>query len=120
MLRCDDPSRHLEGALELDPTCELARMTLVDRILGHVDMSQHELPAFYIDDPREDLKALDKAQGFADGGADGAWIDAAKQRITELRALATEWLAWHPEKRDFAVTNPRKRVKDQSHQRSKT
>ena len=34
ILRCDDPSHHLEQALELDPSCELARQTDTQDSMG--------------------------------------------------------------------------------------
>jgi hypothetical protein len=103
LLRCDDPSLHLERALELDPSCDLARTTLTQWILADVDYNQHELPAFYIHDPRDDLSALDQAARLVDGAAVGPWADEARREISELLARAKEWLAKHPGLADFAV-----------------
>jgi hypothetical protein len=104
LLRCDNPSRHLEEALELDATCNEARKTLVKWILEDVEVNQHELPAFYINDPRDDLKSLDQAGLLTTGSEDGAWIEATRPAISRLRARAEKWLDAHPREGDFAVS----------------
>ena len=103
LLRCDDPSRHLERALELDPTCEPARQTLAQWILADIDYNQHELPAFYIHDPRDDLKALDQASSLAEGSAVEEWATEIRREIIELRTRAEDWLKAHPRPGDFAI-----------------
>ncbi len=103
MLRCDDPSLHLEHALRLDPSCELARVTLTQWILGDVEYNQHELPAFYIHDPRDDLVALDRADGLASDSAEQAWVEGVRREIADLRMRAEGWLAEHPLPGDFAI-----------------
>jgi hypothetical protein len=103
MLRCDDPSLHLKRALKLDPSCELARVTLTQWILADIDYNQHELPAFYIHDPRDDLTALDQAENLAGESADRAWGESVRREVAELRKYAEDWLAAHPQRGDFAT-----------------
>jgi hypothetical protein len=103
LLRCDDPLRHLERALELDSTCEAARQMLTQWILADVDYNQHELPASYIHDPRVDLRDLIRAEQLVDDSATGAWAKATRVEIAELRGRAEVWLAAHPREGDFAV-----------------
>ncbi len=93
VLRCDDPSNHLDQALNLDPSCELARRTLTDWILSDVDYNQHELPSFYINDPASDLKELEKASKLASGSTAEAWARNVRQEIAELRARAEDAVA---------------------------
>jgi hypothetical protein len=94
LLGCDDdPSHHLDQALNLDPSCELARQKLTDWILGAVDYNQHELPSFYINDPASDLKDLEKASKLASGSTAEAWAGNVHQEIAELRARAEDALA---------------------------
>jgi hypothetical protein len=93
LLRCDDPSHHLEEALELDPSCELARQTLTRWILWDVDYNQHELPSFYIDDPANDLRELERASKLASGSTAEAWAMTVQQEIAGLRARAEDAVA---------------------------
>ena len=93
LLRCDDPSRHLDQALELDPSCALARQTLTDWIISDVEYNQHELPSFYINDPASDLEELDKASELAAGVTVEAWVRIRRKAIAELRTQALSWIA---------------------------
>jgi hypothetical protein len=93
LLRCDDPSHHLDKALSLDPSCEQARRALVDWILSDVEYNQHELPSFYINDPTDDLKALKRALELASDRAAEAWASSALREIGERRARAESWIA---------------------------
>lgn len=93
LLRCDDPWLHLEQALELDPSCELARRTLTDWIISHVEYNQHELPSLYINDPVDDLNDLERASKLASGSTEEARMRLWHQEIAELRARAEVWLA---------------------------
>lgn len=93
ILRCDDPSHHLEQALELDPSCELARQTLTRLILRDVEYDQHELPGFYIGDPADDLRELEQASNLASGSVEEAWALTVHQEIAGLRAQAEAALA---------------------------
>jgi hypothetical protein len=103
LLRCDVPAAHLEHALELNPSCYVARKTLTEWILGEVEYNQHELPAFYIHDPRHDLEKLDRADVLVSPMASDAWVAKVKQEIAELREQAKSWLAAHPGESDFAI-----------------
>lgn len=93
LLRCDDPSRHLDQALELDPSCELARRTLTDWIISDVEYNQHELPSFYINDPADDLGELDRASTLAAGASIESWVKIRQQEIADLRERALSWMA---------------------------
>lgn len=103
LLRCDDPSAHLEAALKLDPTCEKARQTLTDWALDDVEYNQHHLPDFYIHDPRLDLVELDRLSAVIDASADEEWAGRVREEIRELRCRAEEWLSLHPRPGDFAA-----------------
>jgi len=102
LLRCDDPSEHLADALKLDPNCEQARQVLVEWIIGDIEYNQHELPSFYIHDPREDLAALDRAADLLAGASTSEETFRQKLEIAELRRRAEGWLAAHPLPGDFA------------------
>lgn len=102
LLGCDDASQHLQRALELDPSCDRARWTLVEWLLGDVEYNQHELPAFYIHDPRNDLPVLDQVDALIDARPDHREAVRLRQEVAELRRLATEWLTAHPKEGDFA------------------
>jgi hypothetical protein len=93
LLRCDDPSNHLDQALNLDPSCELARRTLTNWIISDIDYNQHELPSFYINDPASDLKELEKASKLASASTAEAWASNVHQEIAELRARAEDAVA---------------------------
>jgi len=93
LLRCDEPWLHLEQALKLDPSCELARRTLTEWIISDVEYNQHELPSGYINDPWEDLNNLERASKLASGSAEEARVRLWQQEISELRARAEIWLA---------------------------
>jgi len=93
LLRCDEPWLHLEQALKLDSSCELARRTLTDWIISDVEYNQHELPSGYINDPRDDLNDLERASKLASGSAEEARVRLWQQEIAKLRARAEVWLA---------------------------
>jgi hypothetical protein len=93
LLRCDDPAHHLDQALRIDPSCELARRTRIDWIISGVEYNQHELPSFYIDDPADDLEELDRASELVAGSAVEAWARIRLEEIAELRTRAISWMA---------------------------
>jgi len=96
LLMCDDPARHLERALELDASCEPARQSLSQWILADIDYNQHHLPEYYLNDPRDDLNALDVAARLTDGSSVERWSNEARQEIAELRARAEDWIGKRP------------------------
>jgi hypothetical protein len=102
LLRCDDPSEHLAHALVLDPGCEQARRVLVEWIIGDIEYNQHELPSFYIHDPRDDLVELDRAADLLTGASASDETNRQELEIAELRRHAEAWLAMHPLPGDFA------------------
>ena len=102
LLGCDNPRLEVEWALELDPTLESAREALVQWIVADVDYNQHEMPALYIRDPRDDLEALGRAEKLIDEGKASDWIESAREEIRDLRRQAEGWLAAHPRQGDFA------------------
>ncbi|QQO33460.1 hypothetical protein JJC00_33915 [Bradyrhizobium diazoefficiens] len=83
----------MERAIELDPSCELARLTLTNWIISDIEYNQHELPSFYINDPVKDLNDLEKASRLASGSATEARARLWRQEIAELRARAEVWRA---------------------------
>jgi hypothetical protein len=103
LLGCDDPSASLGRALELDPTCEEARQMLAQWIVADIQYNQHHMPDFYINDPRLDLAALERVGGLVAGSTDLAWAEITQQEASELRAIATTWLAAHPREGDFGA-----------------
>lgn len=103
LLRCDEPALHLEKALQLNPSCDLARKTLVEWIVADIEYNQHELPQLYIHDPRDDLKSLDRATILLSEHLTDEWIGVVRQEILELRRHAEGWLTDHPRAGDFAV-----------------
>ena len=104
LLGLDAPLDHLKRALELDPTCEMARKTLFEWSLDDVDYNQHHMPDFYIHDPRPDLVDLDLIEGIVRGSTAISWVDERMAEINALRTIALEWLAAHPTDGDFATS----------------
>ena len=102
LLGCDNPTIHVERALELNPQLDFARKTLVQWILADIDYNQHEMPSLYIHDPREDLKRLERAESLIREGGSQEWVEGTRQEIPDLRRQAEEWLAAHPDEGDFA------------------
>ena len=90
-------------ALALDPACEKARRMLVDWMLDPINYNQHELPSFYIHDPREDLEDLQEALHIATSSSDAAWLDGTRATIHRYRLRAEAWLVLHPAPGDFAL-----------------
>lgn len=93
ILRCDDPSAHLGKALELDPSCELARETLTCWILSDIAYNQHELPSGYLGDPADDLRELDRASELLCASTVETWVSTVQKQIVHHRALAEDALA---------------------------
>lgn len=103
LLRCDVPADYLQHALELDPKCQKARAQLCEWIIGAVSYNQHELPAFYIHDPRIDLLDLAEAEVLCQGYENADWGVCVLAAIAEQRELAETWLRNHPRPGDFAT-----------------
>ncbi|MDC7676775.1 hypothetical protein [Asticcacaulis machinosus] len=102
LLHCDKPENHIRRALELDPKCEKAREILCQWIIADISYNQHELPAFYIHDPRVDLADLAEAEALCLSYEHKAWVEHMLSEIMQQRALAEEWLENHPRLGDFA------------------
>ncbi len=102
LLHCDVPADYLKRVLELDPKCQKARAQLCQWIIGYVSYNQHELPAFYIHDPRVDLVSLAEAEALCLGCEDADWASCVLAEISDHRELAKEWLRNHPRAGNFA------------------
>lgn len=61
---------HLQEAVRLEPSDEIACYLLTNTILGHVGYSIDELPAGYIGNPKEDLILLQEAESAMSGVPD--------------------------------------------------
>ncbi len=102
LLRQDVPVVHLERAIEIDPDCELARQVICRWTCGDIDYNQHELPAFYIHDPRDDLKALNRVFDLCKPFTTQPWAVYWWREATQLKQEAEAWLKDHPRPGDFA------------------
>ncbi len=96
LLGCDDPRHHLTCALEFDPTCEAARQTLANWILGDIEYNQHHLPDFYILDPRGDLSTLIQVERLIEDSSSESWAETTRKEVLRLRMNVDSWLAAHP------------------------
>jgi hypothetical protein len=74
----------------------------VEWIISDIEYNQHELPSFYIHDPRRDLAELDRARDLLAGASTSGETNRQKLEITELRVRTEGWLAAHPLPGDFA------------------
>ncbi|MFT4074334.1 MAG: hypothetical protein QM647_02300 [Asticcacaulis sp.] len=97
-----DQMFHIRRALELDPKCQRARAKLCEWVTGHISYNQHELPSFYIHDPRVDLLDLAEAEALCVGYEETDWAIWTLAEIKEQRELAEAWLRNHPRLGDFA------------------
>lgn len=102
ILRSDRPAEDMERALVLEPSHEEARRILVEWIVADIGYNQHEMPAFYIHDPRVDLLAIDRVVSLVADAGDAGWREALGREAAELRRTAEAWLAAHPNEGDFA------------------
>ena len=103
LLRQDNPSAHLERAIALDPGCEAAYRVLSEWICDDIRYNQHELPGFYIHDPRLDLDALDQVIGLCLPHMKRPWAVRWRRQAARLRKQAHGWLRFHPNPGDFAA-----------------
>jgi hypothetical protein len=97
-----DQMFHIKRALELDPKCQRARARLCEWVTGDISNNQHELPSFYIHDPRVDLLDLAEAEALCAGYEDTDWAIMLLADIKEQREKAEAWLRNHPRPGDFA------------------
>jgi hypothetical protein len=102
LLHCDNPIVHLQRAIELNSQCQKARERLCSWIIGDISYNQHELPAFYIHDPKVDLLDLAEAEALCIGYEGADWAIGLLPEIFEQRQLAEDWLRDHPRPGDFA------------------
>lgn len=58
---------HLERALELDPSDQIARKKLIIGLLSWIDYATHELPRGYLGSVTEDLQTLDTIESLLPG-----------------------------------------------------
>jgi len=107
LLRQDDPSVHLEHAIEIDPRCEQARDTLSQWICGDINYHQHELPSYYINDPRIDLDDLDQVVELCMPFMKRPWAVYRRRDAARQRKRARAWLKDHPRPGDFATVGYR-------------
>jgi hypothetical protein len=95
---CSEPHRwigdleHLERAIELDPTDQIALTKLVVVLLSGVDYATHELPYGYLGLPSEDLADLSKAEALLPRLANEDERAAFAADIAEERYAINEYL----------------------------
>jgi hypothetical protein len=100
---CAEPHRwiggyeHLQQAMELDPTDQIALRDLVIFLLSQVDYSTHELPSGYLGSPSKDLEDLNKAEVLLPRISNESDRAAYAADIAEQKALIHEYLRKHPE-----------------------
>ncbi len=96
---CSEPHRwlggyeHLQSALEIDASDEIARRKLVSLILGSGDYSTHELPSGYIGDPHQDLAALAEANELASSLSSEIERKQFAEEIEQQRLLIQTYLS---------------------------
>ncbi len=103
LLRQDNPSAHLAHAVEIDPTCEPAHQMLSQWICCDISYNQHELPAFYIHDPRIDLEDLDRVVALCTPYIKQRWAVSWRREAARQRKRVHAWLKAHPRPGDFAA-----------------
>lgn len=85
---------HLEEAVRLDPTDDIAREGLARHIFGGVDYSLSHLSCCnrYAGDPEEDLRELEKVEALVEGMSDGEMRAQYYVELWELRECVEDYL----------------------------
>ncbi|MBS1910870.1 MAG: hypothetical protein JST22_02675 [Bacteroidetes bacterium] len=83
---------HLREAIRLNPDDDIARRSLVEKILGWVGYAVHELPHGYLGQPAADLEALAEADSVAAGIADAERRALHAAQVREMRAIVVAWM----------------------------
>jgi hypothetical protein len=95
---CAEPHRwlgdreHLEKALELDPTDQIAIRELIRSIMSYIAFATHELPRGYLGSAKEDLSLVKRAEALLGGLKDKEQRELLASFITEEKAAINEYL----------------------------
>lgn len=84
---------HFRNAIERDAGCELARLRLIDVLLGEVERAQHHLPDGYIGDPVADLRTLDEVDRLLGAVSDDLVRHRLAREAVALRRAAISALS---------------------------
>lgn len=96
--QCGEPHRwigdreHLEIALNLDPSDQIARKKLIIDLLRYIEYAGHELPAGYIGDARKDLLILNRAEQLLRDADDAELRKHLISDIQEERAAIEDYI----------------------------
>lgn len=85
---------HLQTALQLCPSDDAARETLLTRWADTIYFSIHHLPDGYLGAPQSDLHLLDKIRNEINQLANAQQREAWHQKISEDHEIVTNYLAW--------------------------
>jgi hypothetical protein len=83
---------HLERALELDPSDQIARKRLIILLLSGIEYATHELPRGYLGDLPDDLKVLDRVEALLPDLLDKHLRDSYAQAVSEEREAIAKYL----------------------------
>lgn len=83
---------HLERALELDPSDQIARKNLIILLLSWLNYATHELPRGYLGSVPDDLKTLDRVEALLAGLSDESLRSSYAHEVAEERSAIANYL----------------------------
>lgn len=88
----DDAFSLLREALHRNPNDDVARIRLIEMIIGDAEFSCHHLPDYYIGEPKEDLAALAEAVELLFGVTDPAQNARLQSELDHVSQLIDDWI----------------------------
>ena len=88
----DDAYSLLREALRRNPNDDLARIRLIEMIVGDAAFSCHHLPHYYIGEPKEDLARLAEAVELLSGVSAPAQCDRLQSELEYFSQLIDDWI----------------------------
>jgi len=84
----------LEQAIVLDPHDVLARIALIEWLIGKIDHATHHLPDYFIGEPRECMQWATHARRLLEPLQQHPAHDRLHHELDEVEALVNDWMTF--------------------------
>jgi hypothetical protein len=84
----------LREALRRNPNDDLARISLIEMIVGDAEFSCHHLPHYYIGEPNDDLARIAEAVELLSGVVDPSQNARVRFELDHVSQLIDDWICF--------------------------
>jgi hypothetical protein len=88
---------HLREALRRNSADSLARVRLIELLLGDVEFNCHHLPEYYIGEPNDDMVRLNEARDLLASVMPHVEQGRLRGEIEHVTLLVHDWISWRSE-----------------------